>query len=271
MLLSAGLACSIPSPPEQEEVKADLPASPLAEALYAGEVGTQARAMGDRIRMLTWLRGLSLSPEELLELHTTSRRIQALSEDLQVALHNLGEAELKRLEQPYTELATALARNETTATDLEDWSKRITESRAQGQDPRALRANFVDGVLQEATAFLDGLDPEKQRGMADGLFLLRTHLGDGAAPASFEDLLGTPWRAEEYSTLRKSASPTDVDHLDIGGLWTLEAGALDRSDRILGDKLLVITTLALSHPELPASCEVLLGKREPLSFGEPPG
>ena len=246
-------------------------ATPLAEALYAGELGTQARPLGDRVRLLTWLRGLSLSAEELTELHATSRRIQALSHDLQLTLTGLGEAELKRLEAPYGELAVALAKNKTTPTELEDWAKRIAESRAQKEDPRALRAAFAQRVLQEAASFLNALDPEKRRGMADGLFLLRTELGDGAAPASFKDLLGTPWRAEEYSTLRKSASPNPVGHLDIGGLWTLESGASDRSDRILGDKLLVIATLALSHPDLPASCEVLLGKRDPLSFGDPPG
>jgi len=271
VFLAAVTACGFPDSSESDETVEEPPASSLAEALYAGELGPQARPLGDRVRLLTWLRGLSLNNEELAQLHATSRRIRSLSDALKVTLIELGEAELQRLEQPYNELAQALAKNETTDSDLEDWAERIAESRAQGEDPRALRSAFAQEVLKEASTFLDGLDPEKRRGMADGLFLLRTHLGEGAAPESFEDLLGTPWRAEEYSTLRKSASPTPVDHLDIGGLWTLEAGATDRSNRIIGDKLLVITTLALAHPDLPAACEVLLGNRPPLSFGDAPG
>jgi len=255
------------APSEPAEEIAPLP---LAERLYAGEPGGLARALGDEVRILLWLRGLSLRPEQARALADTSRRVAAQGAALTRALNEAGRAELERLGPIYREMAAALAAGAPTDAQAADWAARLEAAQSRpAVDPRALRARYADAVLAEAADFLAGLDPAQRRGMVNALFFLRREVGDGVAPDDWDDLIGRPWRAGDFATLRRSASPTAHDHLDIGGLWTLEAGEMDLAGSITGLKLQALTALALTHTGLPAACAAIL--EAPADDAPPPG
>jgi hypothetical protein len=229
------------------------------EVLYGGETGAEARLQGDRIRMLAWLRSLDLTVQDLARLHAATARIQALHRQLESEIAAASAAEQAALSAPYTALEQALVEGDLSEEALESLSQQIQTARVELVDPRERRARFADAVLSEASGILGGWKSEQRAQVADALFVLRETVGEGSTPGAFADLLGPAWQTGDFSTTRRSASPPDMDHLDIGGLWTLDAGKTDRSVRIQADQQLVILALVLAHPATEGACRALMG------------
>jgi len=253
-----GLAALASTAGAQTPPPANSAVSPLVEVLYGGETGAEAQLQGDRIRLLVWLRSLELSPQDLARLHEATALTQALHRQLESEIAAASAAEQAALSAPYTALEQALVRGDLADEASDSFSRQIQAARVDLVDPRERKARFADAVLSEASGVLGGWKSEQRVQVADALFVLRESLGEGSTPAAFAHLLGPAWRDNEFSTTRRSASPPDMDHLDIGGLWTLDAGKTNRATRIQADQQLVILALVLAHPATEGACLSLL-------------
>ena len=267
-----GLLACAREPSSTVEVPPDAPAPqpPLAEALYGGELGPQAEPLGDRVRILLWLRGMALSPEGLEALRVASLRVRAAEARAEAAREALGQDEAARLQPTYAALARDLARGALTETTAAPYAAALAEAHKDLPDPRRARADWVRLALDEADAYAATLNEAQRAGMAGALFFLRRRVSADLTPDLYRDLLGDPWQAGDFATLRRSRSGAQ-DHLDVGGLYTLDGGEQDLLGNLDGLKLSVLLAVALAHPDLAPSVEVLQGRRDPLDLSaEPP-
>jgi len=235
---------------------------PLAEVLYGGEAGDALTPLGDRVRMLLWLRSLGARPEQLRALRQASLEVRALGARAADAMAVAGRAEAQALGPTYEALARELAGGEPLPDQLAARADGIQAARQSlDADPRDLRARWVEAALDAAGAFAETLLPEQRRGMVNALFLVRRQVGPGSAPAAYEGLLGQSWEGSSFASLKRVQSP-EQDHLDPGGLWTLDAGETDLVADVAGLRLQALLAVALAHPGLAGACEVLLGARD---------
>lgn len=267
ILLAVLVACrGAPPAPEPSAALQPAPTPPLAEALYGGELGAQAEPLGDRVRILLWLRELDLSPEALEDLRKASVRVRAAEARAQAARAAMGVEEQARVQPTYEALARQLATG--LPTDPQASAEAITKARIGLPDPRKARADWVRGALDEAALWVSSLDERQREGMASALFFLRRKVSADLTPELYRDLLGDPWQAGDFASLRRSRSGQQ-DPLDVGGLFTLEGGGKDLLENLDGLKLEVLVAVALAHPDLAPSIEVIQGRRDPLDLGTP--
>lgn len=258
MFVALLLACGAGSPDAPEADPAPAPPRPLAEVLYAGELGASARPAGDRVRMVVWLQHLDPSPEQLRSLRDQGRAVQALHADAQARIDAIAEAERAALEPLYAELQEALLAG---PVDAAAWAERIEAARP-AEDPRRVRVETVDATLAAADAVLAEWSTEQLESLGDALFVLRPALSPGMAPAAYQGVLGRPWDPGDFATLRRSASPADPDPLDPGALFTLEQGERSVVEGLGREQAAVLLALVLAHPALPPACDAMLGPPE---------
>lgn len=256
-----------PATPSPLEAPAPLP---LAEVLYGGETGDALSPLGDRVRLLVWLRTLGATAAQLRALRAASLDVRAVGQRARAAQAEAGLQEAEALGGAYSALARDLAAGTPGDDALAAHAAALTAGRSSlGRDPRDLQARWVETALDAAGAYAETLLPEQRRGMVNALFLVRRELGPGAAPAAYEGLLGQSWEGSTYASLRRARSP-DQDHLDLGGLWTLDAGETDLVGDVAGLRLQALLAVALTHPDLAGACEVMLGERDALDLSVGP-
>jgi hypothetical protein len=258
MFVALLLACGAASPDAPTADPAPAAPRPLAEVLYAGELGASARPAGDRVRMVVWLTHLDPNPEQLATLRDQGLAVQALHADAQARIDAIAEAERVALEPLYAELQAELL---TGTVDADAWAARLEQARPP-QDPRRVRVETVDATLSAADAVLAGWSTAQLESLGDALFVLRPELSPGMAPAAYQGVLGRPWDPGDFATLRRSASPADPDPLDPGALFTLEQGERSVIEGLGREQAAVILALVLAHPALPEACDALLGAPE---------
>lgn len=237
MLLIWLLGCGVSSEPPASVEPSVLEPLPLAEALYAVD---RPSPEVERVQLLLWLRSLELDATQRVALKQAGERVRASLAQRDQALEELeiGQAEAQ-------------------AEPLQDLERRLAEGRELPQtvdlprlDPRPIEAAYVTAALDEADAFVAALTPEQVPAMANALFLLRPRLSVG----DLEGLLGRPWATGDFATMRR-ASSEGQDPLDVGGLFLLEGEVLTAElDR---ERVVVLTALALEHPQLGAALELL--------------
>lgn len=261
--------CATPPPPAAPVADAPAPTPALAEALYGGELGPQAEPLGDRVRILLWLRALDLDPTELASLRDASLRVRAAEATAVAARQSTGADEAARLAPIYSEIAQDLASGTPGDTRVAAWEQALALAHQNLPDPRKARADWVRGALDEAERWSVTLDEEQRGGMASALFFLRRRVSAELTPDLYQDLLGRPWQDGDFATLRRSRSGQQ-DPLDPGGLFTLEGGQTDLLGNLDGLKLNVLVAIALAHPDLAPSADVLLGRRDALDLSPLP-
>jgi hypothetical protein len=178
----------------------------------------------------------------------------------------MGADEQARLPPTYASLARQLATGLPSQPQVD--AEAITKARIGLPDPREARAAWVRGALDEAATWAATLDERQRKGMASALFFLRKKVSADLTPELYTDLLGDPWQAGDFASLRRSRSGQQ-DPLDVGGLFTLEGGGRDLLENLDGLKLEVLVAIALAHPDLAPSIEVIQGRRDPLDLGTP--
>ncbi|MEY3214204.1 MAG: hypothetical protein RIT28_4685 [Pseudomonadota bacterium] len=229
--------------------------STLARSLYAGETGALAAQAGDRARILVWLRGLSLSPTELGMTCAAAEAVAATRERAAAEHARLAEAESAALTPHYEALAARLLAGPLDEAEAASWAARIDAAREGLGDPLALERAAVEAALGEATRLQSALG--RREGLGGALFLLRREVSDGARPGLYEGVLGRPWDPGDFASLRRASAPVEPGQLDVGGLWSLEAGDWRLLPSLSDQQVRVILTLALDHPETAATCRAL--------------
>ena len=245
--LAASLSgCGEELPVVEEEVALELAdPSPLAEVLYGGELG---QPIGDRVRLLVWLSRMDLPEAQLAALAGAGRRVAAEVARVDAAVAAAGMAEAELLAPLYAELEAALL----SGGDVAGLAERIAAARDGLEDPRALRAAVLRLALAEAGAWVADLDEVQAAALVDALFVLRSEVGVGSSPGTIGALLGTPWPAEDFATLVRSADAPPLD-LDVGGLWSLDGG--DPRTAMEPVRREALVALVLLQPELVEACE----------------
>lgn len=254
------------APEAQADVASEAAAtgsSTLAQSLYAGETGALAAQAGDRARILVWLRGLSLSPTELGMTCAAAEAVAATRARAAAERTRLAETESAALTPHYEALAARLLAGPLDEAEAAQWAERLDAARAGLGDPLALERAAVEAALGEAARLQSALG--RREGLGGALFLLRREVSDGARPGLYEGALGRPWDPGDFASLRRASAPAEPGQLDVGGLWSLEAGEWRLLPSLTDQQVRVILTLALDHPETAATCRAL----EAASFASP--
>lgn len=239
----------------------------LYQLLYAGELGSEARALGQRARMLAWLATMDFSEGQLAALSKLVWALRALNEDDRVATAAVGAREAALYGPIYADLAALYA----TATvvpeaALAEHAARLAEARAQVAaegDPHAAQLARTKALLERVRPWVRGLPEAQRHRLSQCRFFLNHRLGPLLNPEDYGEYTGIDWDGGDFSQLRATARASDEPHMNVGGLWTTEAIRAPPGSYVDELQLLAIVTLALSEPGLPEAIEVRQGRRQP--------
>ena len=235
-------------------------AQPLYQQLYEDEVGDAARPLGQRARMLAWMRGLSLTGPQLEELLAAHVALVALAERQALDRAERGQAELQELGPVYEDLVVAMANDRS----LEGMEVRLAEARDALPDAQTEELARTREALDRAGLWIDTLNPPQRERVAEARYFLRRGLGPLVNPGDHEQMVGTRWMAGDFEAL-KTAQPS-TEAMDLGGLWTAEAWRAHPDDLLGPLQQQAIALMALTEPGVDQAAEVLLKRREPLDF-----
>ena len=261
MLLLILTACDHDLPVAEPEVTPlEVASTPtLVQALYAGE--TLENPQGDRLRLMVWLASLEASPEELGALREAALRVAERRRSYHLERAALRSEEQAAYAAVYAELEGALVEG------LDDeaaagFAERMELVRASAPDGRALHMAYVEEVLGEARGVAAMLGPARAEAMANALFVLRSEVGEGVRPALYGELVGRPWSAGDFATLRRSELDEDAGQLDPGGLFTLDAGETRTTAGLDALRMQALLAMVLEDPELVPAIDRLTGRVE---------
>lgn len=261
-------ACTVPAPDLARPTPADPrpvdPASPppaagpegekLYQVLYAGELGPDARALGQRARVQAWLGAMQLDATQLDGLAVLVADLREREATLAAARAEVGAREQAILGPVYAELEAHLARpGGLTEAESATFAARLDAARAEvygGVDPRAEHFAGVASLLRAERPWIKTLSAAQQATLAESRFFLGRRLGPFVNPGDYGALVGTMWDGGDFGSLRATVRPSDEGHLDLGGLWSIEAMQAGPDRRLEGLQIEAILFMALQEPEL---------------------
>ncbi len=245
--------------------------SSLAQELYAGEQGAEARRAGDRARILLWLKKLNAKPEFLEELKKSSLKMAQMQQEQERVEEEADRREAEKLVPLYNDLSATLLKEPVDEAELATRTEALKTARKELSSRQEVRLKWIRLQLDEAQRQVDSLDPDQRKIVQQAVFFLRQPISPQLSPTYYNALVGVAWPTNSFASLRRlSPGPEAEDPLDIGGLWTYDEGATVATEAITGLRLTVLVALALQHPELVPSIEVFQGIRHSDDFGAPP-
>lgn len=255
------LSWSVPEAPDEA-------GDPLYQRLYQDEYGEAAQAVGQRARMLVWLRWMELNPEQLTSLGTLLVFVaeQRGLDEAQMAA--LGARESAELVPIYEQLIVALAdQTPPDAAALARWSEQLRAAQAKlkaAGDVRAEQRARTKAILLRARRWIAALQPTQMRRVGDARFFLRRRLGPLVNPGHHSWVIGGHWDAGDFDALRYQSDEGQTPHMDIGGLWASEAARAQPVERLRVHQATTTLAMAVSEPGLMAAIEVAQGERSAL-------
>lgn len=251
-----------PPPPAEAEDEAA-----LYQELFAGETSDEARAWGQRARMLAWFRYMELTDEQLVGLSELSEALGEREQRIAEARAITGEAELGALTDGYGRAIELLATGRGPLDeDLEILASDLSAARADAGAAALLRVRHTElrGMLDDTQRWISTLDTDQQAALGTSRFLLRHQVGTLTAPGDHGELLGTMWDGMAFDSLMLARVPDDTEPLDIGGLWATEKVRGTPDQRLSTVQRRVLALLAARQEGLLPAIEVARGTREPL-------
>jgi hypothetical protein len=264
-------ACTVPRPELSRPASAPEPttgaATPppargpteekLYQELYAGEFGEAAHAAGQRVRMLAWLDALALDASQLRGLATLAEAARAADAKVRADREAFGAREIAAYAPIYAELEARLARPDPLPeAEAQAFADRLGAARSSllaDEDPRATHYDAVRATILLSSPWIATLSDTQRDALAQCRFVLGRRLGPFVAPGDYGNLVGTMWDGGDFGTLRATLRPSDEGHLDLGGLWSVEAMQSGPDRHIKGFQVQAILLMALLEPELPAA------------------
>lgn len=102
-------------------------------------------------------------------------------------------------------------------------------------------------------------------------FFLRQPVSPQLSPVYYDALVGVAWPDNSFESLRRvRPGEAPANPLDIGGLWQMDEGKTDTTEKIEGLQQEVLTVLALQHPQMQPALQVLAKERAAGDFSEAP-
>ncbi len=234
------------------------------QILYAGEFGVQARAAGQRARMLAWMDAVGFSKEQLDGLLYLTSTVRAAEARDAAALATLGVAEGRSLQPIYQDLVDQYANGGTaTEAQLTPYASRLEAADKDaygGTDPRGAHYAAVTRALELVNKWVANVPEAQKAKLGECRFFLQRKLGPFTNPGDYEKWLGTAWNGADFASLRAGGRPVDEGQMDIGGLWTDDASA-DQS--LPGLRVAVLVLFAIEEDGFPSAVQVRMGTRNP--------
>ncbi len=260
----------------QEDHAATPPAPPIPEGealyqmLYADEFGEEARALGQRARILAWLHSSGLRDAQLEGLIVLSRVMQRAVQEDEAARTALGPKERALYGPIYTELIDAFSGNGSlSAEDLARHADNLRQARLAlwgEEDPHKAQYQRLKKALGSAQKWVQTLSYDQQQAMAKVRFFLRRSLSPLSRPGHYEAMIAGTWDAGDFDTLRYAGRSPNEDALNIGGLWSAEAYRVRPGEHLTALQLQALVARAVLEPGFIPAIEVVLGRRDPLNF-----
>ncbi len=277
-LLLLALACTVPAPDLARPASAELapldPASPpaargpeeekLYQQLYAGELGETATARGQRTRLVVWLASLALTEDQLRGLAAAADEVRAGDAAVRAGRAEVDAKETAAFGPIYAAIDARLARAEPlTEAEGAAFAAQLAAARTAvyaGEDPRMAHYKRIRAALAAVRPWIATLSDEQRMRLGESRFLLGRKLGPFVNPGDYGDLVGTMWDGGDFGSLRATVRPTDEGHLDLGGLWSVEAMQAGPDRRLEGFQLEALVFLAVLEDALPDAIAIRLGE-----------
>ena len=217
--------------------RAQLP--PLYQLLYDVPALPSFGQKQQRVRILIWLRHLSLSESQLARLD----ELRLLAQDRRSRIETAEKDSATRWEleetKIYDKIWTALSQgNAVDAKSMAPFTHELKEMRSGGERERELlklRLQGIRAVFEAQREFLQTLSPKQEALLADAVFFLRNRLDPVGNPGDFRALVGSIYDPGQYAVLTRGSSDWARAPLNIGGLWAdeppMEGGALHEARR----------------------------------------
>ena len=159
------------------------------QILYAGEFGTQARAAGQRARMLAWMHAVAFTPAQLDGLLALAAQARVDEAESAAAIARVDAAEGASLPPVYDELVALYANGaDVRDTDFAPLAPRLEAARTQAYgaaDPRTERYAYVARTLWRVRLWAEALPERQQERLGECRFFLQRRLGPFTAPGDY--------------------------------------------------------------------------------------
>jgi len=237
------MACtSEPSPLPTEVAIATLDRSvqpPLYQLLYDAPALPSSRSQQQQVRILIWLRHMSLGAAQLSRLE----ELRGVAQERRRRIHEAEKALVEKWEPQETGIYNQIWKELKAGTPVDDpalstLTEELRELRAGGEREREmlkLRLQGIRAVLEAERTFLATLSPEQEALLADAVFFLRNRLDPVGNPGDFRALVGSIYDPGQYAVLTRGNSDWARAPLNIGALWSdepsVEGGALHEARR----------------------------------------
>ena len=212
---------------------------PLYQLLYDIPALPSFGQKQQRVRILIWLRHLSLSESQLIRLE----ELRLLANDRRSRIEQAETDAANKWEQEetlvYDKIWSAMVDGKAVDdTNMAPFTHELKEMRSGGERERELlklRLQGIRAVFEAQREFLQTLNPRQEALLADAVFFLRNRLDPVGNPGDFRALVGTIYDPGQYAVLTRGSSDWARAPLNIGGLWSdeppVEGGALHEARR----------------------------------------
>ena len=212
---------------------------PLYQLLYDIPALPSFGQKQQRVRILIWLRHLSLSASQLARLD----ELRLLAMDRRNRIQTAEKDAATRWEKEETVVYDKIWETMAEGKSVDDaamapFTHELKEMRSGGERERELlklRLQGIRAVFEAQREFLQTLNPRQEALLADSVFFLRNRLDPVGNPGDFRALVGTIYDPGQYAVLTRGSSDWARAPLNIGGLWSdeppVEGGALHEARR----------------------------------------
>ncbi len=240
------------------------------QMLYAGEFGVDARAAGDRVRILAWMAAAGFSAVQLDDMIGQAHRMRAFNAAEAAEMAAVGLREQANMAPIYAEMARLYAAGaKIEDATLAPFAPRLESARAAaaaGDDPRARHYAHLFAQLRELQVWAAALPEAQRHALADSRFFLARRFGPLTDPGDYGKWMGTAWNGADFASLRTAGRPVDEGEMEIGGLWTSEDAA-DGGVGVSADlRVAILLAFALEMDGFIEAARVRQGRRDPDDF-----
>lgn len=235
---------------------------PLYQMLYDYAFLPEVQVKEQRVRMLIWLRHMALSEWQLHSLKVLSGQVLEEQRRVEQAQRAVVQAYEPKVGRVYDELWRRLGEGEELSEEaVEEAASALLGAKlqhAREKELLQLRIQSIRTVQRLQRNWLNSLDPRQEAILVDAIFLLRHRLDPYANPGDFRQLVGSIYVAGEWGTLTRGSYDPEVDHLNIGGLWS-DVPMRDYTGPQFNDaRREFILYMALLEPALPEAVDAAL-------------
>ncbi len=232
---------------------------PLYQLLYDYSFLPQVQHKQQRVRLLIWLRHMRLSEWQLKSLKELAGQVAAERSRIDAAQAAVVQAYEPKVGRVYDDLWTQLQGGaELDDAQIESTAGALLGARlqhAREKELLALRLQGVRTIQQLERSWLNSLDPRQEAVLVDAVFLLRHRLDPYANPGDFRQLVGSIYVAGEWGTLTRGTFDPEIDHLNIGGLWS-EVSMSEYEGPVFNDaRREILLYMVLLEPALPEAVD----------------